>query len=526
MERSMSEPDALSERSKLAYSIGTVLNDLTLPMWFSYSLVFYHRVVNFTTASAGYLFLIGQIVGAVSIIFIGLVSDRTRIGLFHYGRRKTWHLIGVICTLCSFPFCFNLCVGCKDSDLRVQFIYYTIFIIISQFGISCSQVVHLAMINELTHQDSERVALYAYRFAWAFISNIFVYGMASILLGFPSSNDKNNITSADAPIFRTLAFIVVGFGFICMIIFHVGLKESQQPAEETQYHLQLSSSERLKRMTWKNFLCEKEFYQCTFIWTCARVILNVTRIFIPLCIIDTILTLNRVFVAIAPLCICIIGVLASFPMRALNKRLGRNLTSIVGFGFILVSVILFWFIFDLKSNIQIEIAIISTCVLLGIGISTIIICSSALASDLIGSNTECVAFVYAIMSFTDKIADGVVIAIIQQFNPCTLSSTRICALYYRYIVTFISSGLAILSIIMILSIWKTNIGGNRYEIIQEGQNDTDPKTEVANENKYSFLLKILINNYYVVHLLGNDLGFDAQIAGYLTSSVSSKTAGK
>ncbi|CAM4879980.1 unnamed protein product [Rotaria socialis] len=466
MEVIISEPDMVSKGSKFAYSVGHVLNDLTASMWFSYLLVYYHRIVNFSNASAGYLLLIGQIADAISTTFVGFESDRTRTGLFHYGRRKSWHIIGVICVLCSFPFCFNLCVECKDSDLWAQFIYYTMFIIIFQFGWSCSQITHLAMINELTHKDDERVALNSYRYAWSVVSNIFVYTIASILLGFHPSNDETDITSVDAPIFRTLSFIVVGIGFICMIIFHVFLKESQQPAEETEHRLQLSltSSGRLKRMTWIRFLREKQFYQCGFIWMCARIILNVTQVFLPLYIIDTISVLNRVYVAIAPLCCYLSGLLASFPMRAINKALGRKITIIFGLCFILASAILFWFIFDLKDHLQIEITLISACVLLGIGTSTTNICSFSLASDLIGLNTECGAFVYGIMSFADKLANGIVIATVQQWNPCTLASSTTCALYYRYILTFIPIGVAILTILMILSMWKTNIGGNRHEL--------------------------------------------------------------
>ena len=143
METTVSESDMVSKRSKFAYSVGHVLNDLCASMWFSYLLVFYHRVVNFTNSSAGYLLLIGQIADAISTTFVGFESDRTQTGLFHYGRRKTWHLTGVICVLISFPFCFNSCIGCKDSALWAQFIYYAMFIIIFQFGWSCSQITHL-----------------------------------------------------------------------------------------------------------------------------------------------------------------------------------------------------------------------------------------------------------------------------------------------------------------------------------------------------------------------------------------------
>ena len=141
------------------------------------------------------------------------------------------------------------------------------------------------MINELTHKDGERVALNSFRYAWTVISNIFVYAVASVLLGIHSTNNETDITSKDAHIFQTLTFIVVGVGLICMLIFHFGLKESKELAEDTHSRLQLSltSSGRLKRMTWKKFLREKQFYQCAFIWMCTRVTLNVTQVISNIC---------------------------------------------------------------------------------------------------------------------------------------------------------------------------------------------------------------------------------------------------
>jgi Na+/melibiose symporter-like transporter len=137
------------------------------------------------------------------------------------------------------------------------------------------------MINELTHKDGERVALNSYRYAWTVISSIFIYAMASVLFGFHSTKDKTNITPDDAHIFRSLTLIVVGLGLVCMIAFHIGLKESVLPAEDTEDRLLMSltsSGKKLKRMTWKMFLREKEFYQCGLIWMFTRVILNVSQV--------------------------------------------------------------------------------------------------------------------------------------------------------------------------------------------------------------------------------------------------------
>lgn len=137
-----------------------------------------------------------------------------------------------------------------------------------------------AIINELTHKANERVALNSYRYGWTVVSNIFIYAVASALLGAHESADRNDITPADAYVFRTLTLIVVGVGLVCMIIFHLGVKESDVPVEETEHRLQLSltSTGRLKRMTWKSFLQEKQFYQCALIWMFTRVILNVTQV--------------------------------------------------------------------------------------------------------------------------------------------------------------------------------------------------------------------------------------------------------
>ena len=152
-------------------------------------------------------------------------------------------------------------------------------------------------------------------------------------------------------------------------------------------------------------------------------------------------------------------------MRAINKRLGRKITMLLGLAFVLASTVLFWFIFHIGKIVPIEVPLITACVLLGIGISTTNICSFSLTSDLIGLNTECGAFVYGIMSFADKLANGLIIALIQQFNPCTADAAEQCASYYRKVLSFIPAGVAVLTALMILSIWRVTFGENRHEAI-------------------------------------------------------------
>ena len=205
------------------------------------------------------------------------------------------------------------------------------------------------------------------------------------------------------------------------------------------------------------------------------------QVFLPLYIIDTIGTLNKAYVGLAPLCSYIFGLLASFPMRAINKRLGRKITMLLGIVFVIASTIFFWFLYDIHNSTTAAVILLITCALLGIGTSTTNICSFSLTSDLIGLNTECGAFVYGIMSFADKLANGVIIALIQQFNPCTNESTPTCEHFYRNILTFIPAVVSIGTIAMIISIWRVEIGGNRHEmILTESSSLIEGKDQSAN----------------------------------------------
>ena len=86
----------LSRPMKLAYGVGHVLNDICASMWFSYILVFFHLVLGFSPFMAGVILLIGQVADALATPFVGFHSDQTdNFWLCRYGKRKTWHLLGM-----------------------------------------------------------------------------------------------------------------------------------------------------------------------------------------------------------------------------------------------------------------------------------------------------------------------------------------------------------------------------------------------------------------------------------------------
>ena len=56
-----------------------------------------------------------KVVGCAKGFVTLLTTGITLIPLFRYGRRKSWHLVGTICVLTSFPFLFMACLGCAQS---------------------------------------------------------------------------------------------------------------------------------------------------------------------------------------------------------------------------------------------------------------------------------------------------------------------------------------------------------------------------------------------------------------------------
>ena len=62
--------------TRLAFSVGHVLNDLCASMWFTYLLVFFHLVLRFDNSLSGVVLLIGQIADGIATPFVGLEVGR------------------------------------------------------------------------------------------------------------------------------------------------------------------------------------------------------------------------------------------------------------------------------------------------------------------------------------------------------------------------------------------------------------------------------------------------------------------
>ncbi|XP_072560556.1 major facilitator superfamily domain-containing protein 12 [Paramormyrops kingsleyae] len=451
---------SLSAFGRLSYAVGHFLNDLCASMWFTYLLVYYHSVLGFQNSLAGVLLLSGQIADGICTPLVGYESDRTS-GCGRYGKRKTWHLVGTISVIISFPFIFSPCLGCDENTPQwVGLIYFIPFIVIFQFGWAATQISHLSLIPELVSSEHAKVELTAYRYAFTVLANIAVYAIAWLFFHFqvgsaedPSITD--NLGRFDIPVFRNLAIVVLGIGTVFSIFFHLGTREAgthQQGAVlEPDEHQPLISGLRVTRparvLQWKHWLKETSFYQVAFLYMFTRLIVNLSQTYISMYLTKSLL-LPKKFIASIPLVMYVSGIPCSLVMKPFSQLIGKSMTYFVGLLFIMA--FSYWVL--LSSHMGLE--VYGAAVLLGSGSATILVMSLSMTSDLIGDQTQTGAFVFGAMSFTDKVANGLGVMIIQVLYP-----DQTGAWYYRNVMVIVTGGMAIAAALALctLLIWPIRI---------------------------------------------------------------------
>ena len=73
---SRAEDGVLNWNTRLAFGTGHILNDLCASMWFTYLLLFFHKVLQFDNLYSGVILTSGQIADGLSTVFVGYFSDQ------------------------------------------------------------------------------------------------------------------------------------------------------------------------------------------------------------------------------------------------------------------------------------------------------------------------------------------------------------------------------------------------------------------------------------------------------------------
>jgi len=473
---------------KIGYGAGHVLNDMCGAMWFTYALIFFHRVLEFNPTQTGALFTIGQAAGGLSTAFVGFVSD-SQYNLWlcnRYGRRKSWHLIGTLFVLLSYVFIFSPCVQCSNTSRETQAVYFGAFIVLFQFGWSAVQISHLAIIPKLTPIANERTALAAIRHIGTVVSTLVVYCILWLFFG--NQNDRK-VDPSDASIFQETAIITLALGSIATGIFHYiihpksivtsnldNIEANERTTLLQGNKNQGSKNERISIFTW---LKKPQFYQVGILYLFTRLFVYVSQGYIPLYL-DQTLNLGTTSIAVIPIVMFLAGISsAAFTKRA-RKMLGRNLAFAVYC--VIAGCACLWINWgDAADDTFTGYEIYMIAILIGIGGSGMRILGLSVTSDLIGNNTDSSAFIYGSMSLLDKIGNGIAIMLIQQLAPKRGEKPEVIGLYFKNVLFLVCGSFTIGGLLsaLFLSVFSKskskNTDQNNIEKVEgdENKNNTD-----------------------------------------------------
>ena len=152
-------PEKLSIVLRVAFGMGNMLNVLgVVGMWFPFAPSFFTKVLLLSHNQAGTILVVAQVVGGVFTPLVGMLSDMCKCPI--YGRRKIFHLLGMVAFVCSFFFLWHNCFGC---DNKYKTLYYSILAVIFQFGYAATQIPQLALVPELAPNKHMKVELNSIR---------------------------------------------------------------------------------------------------------------------------------------------------------------------------------------------------------------------------------------------------------------------------------------------------------------------------------------------------------------------------
>jgi len=340
---------------------------------------------------------------------------------------------GAIIVNISFFFVFSECFLCSfvNGDWFRVF-YWAFFASTFNIGWAAIQVSHMALVPEITLDESERVRLNSARYASGIIATL-------LLLGVSWFSIQRFGISQDA--FHIIAGTCIVSGDIFTLIFLFGVKESLpqilRDSAVTSHSINLQRELNRKRSTWYSWFAVPMFYQIGIIYMFSRVTVNMSQVLMPFYFEFSFnLEISHpASIAEVPLVVMVTSFITTFCLKRVNKYFGRRTTYAFGAFFACVGLVALYCTPESMWYLVFVIA-----VFLGIGTTTVLVTSISMEADLIGSAVQSGAFVYGALSFTDKLANGIIIQLISPYskNPIIV----------RYLISMVPGFAAVAAVLM------------------------------------------------------------------------------
>uniref|UniRef100_A0A1B6F907 Major facilitator superfamily (MFS) profile domain-containing protein n=2 Tax=Cuerna arida TaxID=1464854 RepID=A0A1B6F907_9HEMI len=407
---------------KLAYGLGHFYNDICAAIWFTYALIFLQLVAEMGPVNAGFLLFIGQAVDAITTPVAGYLLDRTV-------NRKQWHLIGSLLVLVSFPLIFTTPGAVMGATVWVQMVYFSLSISVFQVGWAVVQIAHLSLLPELTTLTEERAQLTAHRYTASMAAHILVYFVAWALLSSSHAMNMKLVGPSDSWRFLDLAIVTSVIGLVVTMVFHSTLKTTRGlfPRLPRKQEILTLHAKSLK------FFRSPHLYSVAIIYTSSRLFMTLSLVYIPLFINETVLSQVGTL-ATVPLASFLVSAFAALIVKLCTDHCGGlRITYLIGSAFCLLGCLLVHFSYSKTDDTS---KVYGVAILFGAGSSITMVVSLCVTANLIGLDTECGAFVYSIVTFADKLLNGLAVIIIEEMKCANVAD---CPYYYGGVLSYVNS---------------------------------------------------------------------------------------
>jgi Na+/melibiose symporter-like transporter len=273
-----------------------------------------------------------------------------------------------------------------------------------------------------------------------------------------------------------LGIIVVGLCF--SLIFHLGVREKvitsaplprQPPTEKSgcceskketveevpcrqqevasdHYN---SACDKKKMIKWYQWFKNPQLYIIGIVYMSARLVVNLTQLYSPFFVLESI-AIGKQSVAIAPLVIFISSLVTTLIVKYVNHFIGRHMTFFLGLAIIWGGLMWCWVQPSSTDSSVNGNIIYGAMVLIGAGGTTLLVTALSFISDMIGDSVSSGAFVYGLMSFADKLSNGLAIQAIQLLHPCKGEGQSVCCsgchAFYRTVIVYVPGGASFIAL--------------------------------------------------------------------------------
>lgn len=250
----MEEKKYLKWYNKIGYGSGDIAGNVVYSFLSSFVMIYLTNTVGLNAGIVGTLMAVSKLFDGITDIFFGTIIDKTKSKL---GKARPWMLYGFVGCAVALVAIFAIPTSMGKAEQYVWF--FVAYTLLNAVFYTANNIAYSALTALVTKNSSERVEMGAYRFVFAFSTNLLIQ---TITIGLVDR------MGGGAAAWRLIAIIYAVIGLIVNTISVFSVKELSQ--EELNENIEQCEKENYKLREVVKILVSNKYY----LMICATYILQ------------------------------------------------------------------------------------------------------------------------------------------------------------------------------------------------------------------------------------------------------------